>query len=180
VSERRSITSPESNERLTTTRQTGAVRNLGLVVVAALVVATSAAASTAPLVPAFVQGVVKSRAGALAYVPTRSAFGYRYAGYDWNARTKVLSVRLHDKHYALSNANRTVVFTARWLTGQCSDGNEKSYQVDGNKVFSAGGGDIAWRCVRGRGERLVRLQAAGQNLPAAALAIVVSSGKRIT
>jgi len=134
-----------------------------------------------PVVPPFVQHVIQVRAGDLAYVPTRAPFGYRYRSYTWNRATKQLTVRLHDRHYASSNKNRTVAVTAEWLNlplVRCGDGNEKSYQVDGNKVFSAGG-TLAWRCVRGAGGRTVKILASGKNLPVSTLAIVASSVKRL-
>jgi hypothetical protein len=133
------------------------------------------------LVPPYIQHVLALRAGSLAYAPTRGPFGYRYQSYTWNAAARQLSVRLHDRHYKLSNASRSLAVTVQWsgrsLAG-CGRGNEKSYQVDGNRVFSSGD-DVAWRCVRGSNGRSVRIVATGKNLPAAALAIVASSVKRI-
>lgn len=134
-----------------------------------------------PVVPPFIQHVIEQKAGDLAYVPTRAPFGYRYRSYTWNPATSRLTIRLHDKHYADSNANRTVAVTIERLglpIAQCGDGNEKSYQVDGNKVFSSGG-TLAWRCVRGAGGRTVKILASGRNLPASALAILASSVKRL-
>ncbi|MFL5954906.1 MAG: hypothetical protein ACJ76I_12455 [Gaiellaceae bacterium] len=125
--------------------------------------------------------MIEHRAGPLAYVPTRAPFGYRYQSYVWNGTTRQLTVRLHDKHYASTNGAHTVAVTAEWLSGppsRCGSGNEKSYQVDGNRVFSAGG-DLAWRCVKGAGGRFVKILAAGRNLPASTLAIVASSVKRL-
>ena len=110
--------------------------------------------------------------------PTLAPFGYRYLSYAWNAKTKQFSVRLHDRHYKASNVNRTVTVTAEWFRGSCSGGNEKAYQVGGNRVFSSGG-DLAWRCVKGANGRTVKLLAAGRNMPASTLAIVASSTKRI-
>ena len=135
----------------------------------------------AAVVPPYIQHVLERRAGPLAYAPTRAPFGYRYLSYSWDSAAKRLTVRLHDKHYAASNANRTVAVTVYWFNGtavRCGDGNEKSYQVDGNRVFSAGG-DVAWRCVRGSNSRLVKIVAAGKNMPASTLAIVASSVKRL-
>jgi hypothetical protein len=160
VSERRSIISPQSNEPITSRREDEVV---------------------AAVVPPFIQHVLEHRAGLLAYAPTRAPFGYRYLSYSWDAGAKRLTVRLHDKHYAAANTNRTVAVTAQWFTGpaaQCSNGNEKSYQVDGNRVFSSGG-DVAWRCVRASNGRLVKITAAGKNMPASTLAIVASSVKRL-
>ena len=134
-----------------------------------------------PLIPPFIQHVIQQKAGPLAYVPTRSPFGYRYLSYRWSPNGKRLTVRLHDRHYRPSNANRTVAVTAEWFNGSlasCGDGNEKSYQVDGNRVFSAGG-TLVWRCVRGTGGRTVKILVAGRNLPASTLAIVASSVKRL-
>ena len=133
------------------------------------------------VVPPYIQHVLEHRAGPLAYAPTRAPFGYRYMSYTWDARAKRLTVRLHDKHYVAANPNRTVAVTAAWFSGpaaRCADGNEKSYQVDGNLVFSSGG-DVAWRCVRASNGRLVKIVAAGKNMPASTLAIVASSVKRL-
>jgi hypothetical protein len=135
----------------------------------------------AALVPPYIQDLLELKAGALAYAPTRAPFGYRYQSYAWNAATKRLTVRLHDRHYKPSNPNRSVAVTVQWSGGpiaRCSDGNEKSYQVDGNRVFSSGG-DVAWRCVRGANGRSVKIVAAGKNLPPSTLAIVASSVKRL-
>jgi len=134
-----------------------------------------------PLVPPFIQHVIEQKAGPLAYIPTRAPFGYRYLSYSWDTGAKRLTIRLHDKHYRPSNANRTLAVTVERFEGplaSCGGGNEKSYQVDGNKVFSAGG-DLAWRCVRGVQGGVVKILAAGRNLPASALAIVASSVRRV-
>jgi hypothetical protein len=134
-----------------------------------------------PVVPPFIQHLIEQKAGALAYVPTRSPFGYRYMSSTWDAKGKRLTVRLHDRHYRPSNANRTVAVTAEWSDGllsACGDGNEKSYQVDGNKVWSSGG-TLAWRCVHGANGRIVKILASGKNLPASTLAILASSVRRV-
>ena len=135
----------------------------------------------APLVPPYIQHVLQHRAGPLAYMPTRAPFGYRYLSYVWDAGARRLTIRLHDRHYRAANANRTVVVTVQRVTlapAGCGEGNERSYQVDGNKVWSAGG-EIAWRCVVGPGGKTVRISAFGKNLPGAALAIVASSVRRV-
>jgi hypothetical protein len=145
-----------------------------------LAFAASAAAATSPLVPAFVQHLIQKKAGSLAYVPTRAPAGYRYALYAWNPAKKQLTVRVHDRHYRLSNHNRDVTITVSRLSGSlasCANGNEKSYQVDGNKVYSAGG-NVAWRCVNGPAGN-VKIAASGANLPASALAIAASSVKHL-
>ena len=61
-----------------------------------LVLAAPAAAGT-PLVPPFIQALVKQKAGAQAYVPTRAPFRYTYLSYSWNAVDKILVVRLADR-----------------------------------------------------------------------------------
>jgi hypothetical protein len=133
------------------------------------------------LVPPYIQHLLELKAGALAYAPTRGPFGYRYQSYTWNAATKQLTVRLHDRHYKLSNANRGLAVRVQWSgrpLARCGEGNEQSYQVDGNRVFSSGG-DVAWRCVRGSNGHSVKIVAAGKSLPASALAIVASSVRRV-
>ena len=134
-----------------------------------------------PLVPPYIQHVLEHRAGPLAYMPTRAPFGYRYLSYNWDAGAGRLTIRLHDRHYRASNANRTITVTVQRValaTAGCGEGNEHSYQVDGNKVWSAGG-NLAWRCVTGSGGRTVKISASGKNLPGAALAIVASSVRRL-
>ncbi len=135
-----------------------------------LVLAAPAAAGT-PLVPPFIQALVKQKAGAQAYVPTRAPFRYTYLSYSWNAVDKILVVRLADRRYP-NRAAHTVTFSVHRFAGDCAAGNQKSYQVDGNKTYSDAG--VAWRCLRG-----VKLLAAGPNLPDVALAQVVASAKQI-
>jgi hypothetical protein len=135
-----------------------------------------------PLVPPFIQNLIVQKAGPLAYIPTRANLGWRYMSYTWDAQTKQLTVRVHDKHYKLSNANRTVAVTAGDFNGtlaNCGDGNEKSYQVDGNKVWSSGD-NMAWRCVKGAQGRIVKIVASGKGQPAVGLAIIAASVKRIS
>jgi len=146
------------------------VKSVAVAGLAALALAAPAVAA-APLVPPFIQSVIKQRAGAQAYVPTRAPFRYRYLSYTWRPLTKTLVVRLVDPRYA-NRAAHTVTFSANPFTGDCSAGNQKSYQVDGNKTYSANG--TAWRCLPG-----VKLVASGPNLPTVALAQVVASAKRI-
>jgi hypothetical protein len=128
-------------------------------------------AAPSPLVPTFIQTTVKQKAGAQAYVPTRAPFRYSYLSYTWNARDRILVVRLVDRRYP-NRAAHTVFFSVHRFTGNCSTGNQKSYQLDGSKVYSDT--TVAWRCLPG-----VKLLASGPNLPTVALGQVVASAKRV-
>jgi hypothetical protein len=132
-----------------------------------------------PLVPPFVQTLVKHRAGDLAYVPTRAPSGYSYLSYTWNPRTRSVTIRVANRHFP-SLARHTVAFTARRFPAPlsaCANGKLKTIQYDGNRVYWDG--TLAWRCVRTPTGDVVRLAATGPNLPDVALAQVVASGKRI-
>lgn len=155
------------------------MKKLLLVPLAALACGVPAAAASAPVVPVFIQHLVRARAGSLAYAPTRAPASYRYLSYGWSGTRHVLTVRLHDRHYAASNARRTVTFTAARFAGPlaaCAAGKQKTIQYDGNRVYW--NGTTAWRCVAGTTGN-VRLAATGPALPDVALALVVSSGKRL-
>jgi hypothetical protein len=134
-------------------------------------VLAAALAAPAPLVPPFIQATVKQKAGAQAYVPTRAPFRYTYLSYTWNARDRILVVRLVDRRYA-NRAAHTVFFSVHRFSGDCAVGNQKSYQVDGNKTYSDA--DVAWRCLPG-----VKILASSPNLPTVALAQVVASAKKV-
>jgi hypothetical protein len=141
-----------------------------------LAAAPVAAARSTPVVPPFIQQLAQGRAGALAYVPTRVPFGYRYVGYRWSGR--VLEIRVADRRFPL-DGRHSLVFTAQRFRGtlaSCGSGREKTLQMGGNKVYWDGAD--AWRCVRGTDGRLVRLAASGPNLPDVALGRVAASGKR--
>src|SRR3954447_2385704 len=146
------------------------MRWIALLAAAATTVAAPAAAA-APLVPPFIQRLVANRAGTTAYVPTRAPLRYEYASYAWDAARRSLTIRLVDKRFA-NRAAHTIAFTARLFRGDCAAGNEKGFQVDGNRTYSSTG--LAWRCLNG-----VKLSAAGPNLPEVALAQVVASGRHV-
>jgi hypothetical protein len=145
------------------------VKAIAVLAACSTVVAVPAAAA-APLVPPFIQGLVAKRAGTTAYVPTRAPLRYAYASYTWDGIRRALTIRLTDRRYA-NRAAHTITFTARPFRGDCARGNEKGFQVDGNRTYSADG--LAWRCLNG-----AKLSAAGQNLPEVALAQVVASARR--
>jgi hypothetical protein len=147
---------------------------LAALAVAALLPASLSAAN--PVVPPFIQKLVRAKAGGLAYVPTRVPFRYRYVGYGWKGR--VLTIKTADRRFPL-DGRHSLAFTARRVGGTlagCGDGREKTLQMGGNKVYWDG--EVAWRCVRGSDGRVVRLAASGPNLPDVALGRVVASGKR--
>jgi hypothetical protein len=149
---------------------------LAALAVAALLPASLSAAKPNPVVPPFIQKLVRAKAGGLGYVPTRVPFRYRYVGYGWKGR--VLTIRIADRRFPV-DGRHSLAFTARRFSGtlaSCGDGREKTLQMGGNKVYWDG--EVAWRCVRGSGGRAVRLAAAGPNLPDVALGRVVASGKR--
>jgi hypothetical protein len=129
-------------------------------------------------VPAFIQHLVRRKAGELAYVPTRAPFHYSY--YSYRLRDGRLTIRLVDRRYRLDGLN-SVFFDVQRFRGtvaSCATGKRKTMQLDGNKVYWDG--TVAWRCVRTPAGRLVKLTATGPNLPDSALGIVVASGKRVT
>jgi hypothetical protein len=141
-----------------------------------LLAAPPAHAKSAALVPPFIEQLVRTKAGALAYVPTRAPFRYRYVGYGWNGGT--LRIKLADRRFAL-DGRHSLVFTAQRFRGTlagCGASRERSLQMGGNKVYWDG--SVAWRCVRGSDGRLVRLTASGPKLPDVALGRVVASAKR--
>jgi hypothetical protein len=149
---------------------------LAVLAAVALVPASLSAATPRPVVPPFIQKLVLAKAGGLAFVPTRVPFRYRYVGYGWNGRE--LRIKVADRRFPL-DGRHTLAFTARRFGGtlaSCGNGREKTLQMGGNKVYWDG--KVAWRCVRGRGGRLVKIAAAGPNLPDVALGRVVASGRR--
>ena len=138
-------------------------------VLAAPAVAAAGVTASQPLVPTFIQQLVKRKAGPLAYAPTRAPFRYRYESFTW--KSPVLTIRFVDPRYE-NAARHRVTFTARRSGGDCAAGKVKTLQLDGNRVYW--NGTLAWRCVRG-----VKLSASGPNLPDVALGQVVASVKRL-
>jgi hypothetical protein len=134
-------------------------------------------AAPVPVVPPFIQHLVQRRAGELAYVPTRAPFRYRYRSYTW--RDGRLTIRLVDVRDP-NSTRHTVLFGTQRVGGtlaSCASGKRKTLQLDGSKVYW--NGIVAWRCVRAPSGHLVKLTAAGPNLPDVALGIVAASGKRV-
>jgi hypothetical protein len=148
-------------------------------VIAGLLVPVAAAALV-PVPPAL-QRAIKKRTNTLSYVPARVPFGFRYVRWSYSAGSRpVLRIWFHRRG---KPAAWQVTFIASKQAGSCPRG-EKSYQVDGNKVWwsHTRNEQQAWRCVAGpRG--LVRLTAATPLAPTAfaavGLAQVAAAGHRI-
>src|SRR5918999_3791002 len=150
---------------------------VGLLVAAFLPV-SGAAAKPKPVVPPFIQKLVRAKAGMLAYVPARVPFGYRYSAYRWNSRG--LTITLADRRFAV-DGRHSIRFTVQRFGGtiaSCGNGRARTLQMGGNKVYWDG--EVAWRCVRGARGRIVRLAASGPNLPDVALGRVTASGRRLS
>ena len=142
---------------------------IGLILCGALLAVAVAGAAAKPVVPRAVQLRILRAKPALAYVPTRTASGFHYV--SWQKSPSNLEITFDNK------AGWEIRFVALPTSGSCRTGMEKSFQLDGNKVYWDG--SVAWRCVRGPDGKLVKLLASGPNLPDVALGIVVASGRRI-
>ena len=135
-------------------------------------------------VPAAVERQIAARAGLESYTPSRMMTGWHYA--RWQYVPGELRVWFADR------AQREVEFvvTPR-LTAGCAAGAQKTYQLDGSKVYWSQTTDPsvdryeqqAWRCVRhpsGRWMRLVALSPLPPTkLAAPGLGQVVASGRLI-
>jgi hypothetical protein len=143
----------------------------------ALLLTTSAAAASRPVVPQTVQAQIKLKAQGLAYIPTRMAFGFHYT--SWLKTPTTVETTFDNK------AGWEIRFVALWLSGACRAGMEKSFQLDGNKVYwsHTGAEQQAWRCVKRPDGKWLRLVASSPQPPTkfsdVGLGIVVASGKRI-
>jgi hypothetical protein len=155
------------------------MRTLALLVGLFVIMPASVSAATPkPVVPPFIQGLIRTKARALAYAPTRVPFRYRYVRYRWDRTRGVLTITLADRRFPV-DGRRSIAFTAQRFGGTlstCGNGREKTLQMGGNKVYWDG--EAAWRCVRVDG-RLVRIEGVGPNLPDVALGRVVASAKRL-
>lgn len=153
---------------------------LAALAIASLVPASVSAAKPQPVVPPFIQKLVRAKAGALAYVPTRVPFRYRYVRYRWDGARRVLTITFADRRVTV-DGRHSITVTTRPFGGtlaSCGNGREKTLQMGGNKVYWDG--EAAWRCVRGSNGRLVRIAAAGPNFPDVALGRLVASAKRVS
>jgi hypothetical protein len=132
-------------------------------------------------VPLLVQHAITKRTAALNYVPARVPFGFRYARWSYAAKPQpVTRIWFHRRG---KPASWQITFVASKQAGPCPRG-EKSYQVDGNKVWwsHTRNEQQAWRCVAGP-KGTVRLTVATPIPPTAfaavGLAQVAAAGHRI-
>jgi len=108
-------------------------RLIGLgVVAAAAVVAASATAALLPVVPRDSQQAIKKRTNLYAFVPARAAFGFRYYAWKFQPGPRP-ALRIWFRHK--TQRNRQITFVASPQTGDCAAGKEKTFQLDGNKVY---------------------------------------------
>jgi hypothetical protein len=84
--------------------------------VVAFTAASASAARPKPVVPAFIQTLVRAKAGTLAYVPARVPFGYRYVRYRWDGPRRLLTITLADRRYPV-DGRHSIAFTARRFGG---------------------------------------------------------------
>ena len=130
----------------------------GLIVTGMLIVglvAASVAAASTPPVPLHAQQAIKQRTRLYAYVPARVPIGFRY--YRWSFTPKPPALRIVFRNKAAWE----IVFTASPGAACSGAGKEKSFQLDGNKVYwsQTAAEQQAWRCVVGRNHKLIRLTA---------------------
>jgi hypothetical protein len=128
---------------------------LGLTVLVVVGAATAVASAASPVVPRNSQLALRHKLPSLAYVPARVPSGFHY--YRWATTTRpALRIWFRDK------AKHEITFVAVHLVGACSAGHEKTFQLDGNKVYWSHTAEEqqAWRCVVGPSTRPVRLVAA--------------------
>jgi hypothetical protein len=143
-----------------------------LLLAVAVAAGNAAAAAATPVVPVFTQHQIATRAPSVAYVPARVYLGWRYR--RWTHDGGVLRIYFTDK------AARDIVFVAARFAGNCRAGMEKSFQLDGVKVWwsHTANEQQAWRCVNG-----VKLVAASalspQQFADVGLGRVAASGHRI-
>ena len=134
----------DPTERLTDRayRSAHVTRRLCFLIAVAAVAGTSAAAAATPVVPVFTQHRIAAIAPGLAYVPARLAIGWRYERWTHAGALRI---------FFSNKARREIVFVASRFSGSCRAGMEKSFQLDGVKVWwSHGPGrQQAWRCVNG-------------------------------
>jgi hypothetical protein len=142
-----------------------------------LAFAASAAAVSRSVVPQPVQAQIARKVPGMAYAPTRMALGFRYT--TWQKTPATIEVTFDNK------AGWEIRFVVLRVNGACRMGMEKSFQLDGNKVYwsHTGAEQQAWRCVTRPDGRQLRLVASSPQPPTlfadVGLGRVVASGKQI-
>jgi hypothetical protein len=141
-----------------------------LIAVAAAAGASAAAAAT-PVVPLFTQHQIAKTVPGLAYVPARLALGWRYERWTHNGPLRI---------FFANKAGREIVFVASHFTGDCRAGKQKSFQLDGVKVWWAqtAANQQAWRCVNGM-KLTVESSLTPHQFADVGLGIIAASGHRI-
>jgi hypothetical protein len=98
---------------------------IGLILCGALLAAAAAGAAAKPVVPRAVQLRILRSTAALAYVPTRTASGFHYVG--WQKSPSNLEITFDNR------AGWEIRFVALRASGSCRTGMEKSFQLDGKQ-----------------------------------------------
>jgi hypothetical protein len=145
------------------------------------VAAASAAAAIAPVVPLHSQQAIKKRTNLYAFVPTRVGFGYRYYAWKFQPGAKpAMRIWFRNK----LQRSREITFVVSPQAGPCAQGKEKSFQLDGNKVYwsQSANEQQAWRCLSSPvNGKLIRLTAATSMSPRTfadvGLGRIVASGR---
>jgi len=161
------------------------VRTLALASLLLLAVGVGAAAAAAAQpVPVPVERQIAKRAGIESYTPARMMTGFHYG--RWQYVPGELRIWFSNRaHWEVE-----FVVTPR-LTADCAAGRQKTFQLDGNKVYWSQTTDPsvdryqqqAWRCVESPSGRWMRLVAMSPQPPTkladVGLGIVVASGRSI-
>jgi hypothetical protein len=149
-----------------------------------LLLTVGVAAAAAQPVPSSVEQQIAKRAGIEGYTPARMMTGWRFD--RWQYVPGELRLWFTNR----SHWEVEFVVTPR-LTASCDAGKQKTFQLDGNKVYWSQTTDPsvdryqqqAWRCVKspsGRGMRIVALSPLPPTkLADVGLGIIVASGRLI-
>jgi hypothetical protein len=110
------------------------------------------------------------------FLPTRMLTGFTYK--SWSLKGSTLRVEFVNK------AGVQIEWRVEPMTGDCDTGKQKSYQLNGNKVWWAQSSteQFSWRCVFDQHGKPLRLEAATSTPPTklagSGLGIVAASAKR--
>ena len=130
-------------------------------------------------VPAPVRARLAARQGGTLYLPARTPSFYRYRS-GATIRNGVLEVTFTNRvrvHAGLWRwTNQTFLWRVRPIPAgfDCAAGKQKTLQMSGNRVYSAG--NRAWRCV---GRRELEAVDPSGRLPDVGLGYVVASGLNV-